>query len=224
MHILIHLFEDIEKHKYQIIILSPETLCIGPFTELMRNMEFARTIKLAVIDEAHLILEWASFRNAYTKLSRLRSFLPAGCPISLCSATLTPKMLTSIKTDLGLDDSSLFLMDLGNERINITHSVETIETVQRFEPLKFILNNMTEKVMIFIDNCNLCKDACLFLRDEVAQEDKPKIDFYHAKRSEYSKRIAMRDFRSGVVTKLIITASGMVVRVQSQFKMAEQQH
>ena len=99
------------------------------------------------------------FRNAYKELPRI-------CSISLCTATLTPSTLSASKSDLDLDDSELFFLDLGNERVNITHSVTPVISTK----LTVVLGDMDEKVLVFIDDCKGCKAACKQLRKHVNHE------------------------------------------------------
>jgi len=56
-------------------------------------------LKLIVINEAHLIFDWASFRAPFGQMVKLKSLL-ASTPIMALSATLKPSSLTSLKEEI----------------------------------------------------------------------------------------------------------------------------
>jgi superfamily II DNA helicase RecQ len=73
-----------------------------------------------VIDEAHCIAQWGQkFRKMYSSLDKLRSYIPAGTPFLITSATLPPLILSEIRNTLEVHDGQSFDLNLGNDRSNI---------------------------------------------------------------------------------------------------------
>ncbi|KIL56654.1 hypothetical protein M378DRAFT_39791, partial [Amanita muscaria Koide BX008] len=89
---------------YRTIVVNPEVLMRenGIFEQLFKNKTFMSSVISIVIDEAHCISQWGSFRPEYRELGRLRYLQRHPCTIMATSATLTPSVLKDIKNVLSL--------------------------------------------------------------------------------------------------------------------------
>lgn len=89
-----YLFQDILAKKYQMLLISPESLLsLRIRDELLLHPTFKKMVASIVVDEAHCILVWGSrFRKMYGRLRVVRDYLPKA-PVLAMSATLTPHML-----------------------------------------------------------------------------------------------------------------------------------
>ena len=85
----------------KIIFATPEWL----FTEQLNNtsklsiLENGDQLCLIVIDEAHLMYEWHSFRPRYLKCQDIPSLFPS-TPIMALSATVTPEIMAKLQSFL----------------------------------------------------------------------------------------------------------------------------
>jgi RecQ family ATP-dependent DNA helicase len=81
-----------------VVILTAETLFgDGLFKGFLSQMN-REQVKLIVIDEAHIIYEWAQFRSAMDEIQTLRSLFV--CPITAMTATIKPAHLIHLKTSV----------------------------------------------------------------------------------------------------------------------------
>ncbi|OAX32449.1 P-loop containing nucleoside triphosphate hydrolase protein [Rhizopogon vinicolor AM-OR11-026] len=83
------------RREYQVIYTSPEMAIENlRFNGLLRSQDYHDRLNGVVVDEAHCIVQWGGyFRPAYSKLDKLRSFVPHHIPIYATSATMTPAVL-----------------------------------------------------------------------------------------------------------------------------------
>lgn len=81
-----------------VIIMNPETLLGSENMNGVVDLLHRDRLKFIAIDEAHLMFEWAQFRNAFSKLAELKSKFD--CPLLALSATLKPSFLQRMKTDV----------------------------------------------------------------------------------------------------------------------------
>jgi len=62
-----------------------------------------------IIDEAHCISQWGGdFQPVYTKVSKLRAFMPSAIPVLLTSATLPPLALSEVCSQMNVDCEDSF--------------------------------------------------------------------------------------------------------------------
>lgn len=98
---------------YQDLIINKGTIRLfycGP-EMILNNLVLQHALKeaakagrfnLIVFDEAHLIIEWGSFREDYSQLGLLRQQLFPGVPIFVTTATITPEGRRQVKKCLGM--------------------------------------------------------------------------------------------------------------------------
>ncbi|KAF8341697.1 hypothetical protein F5887DRAFT_1076461 [Amanita rubescens] len=132
-----------KKRHYNVIITSPE-MCLEhvQFRSLLNLNAFAKNILVLVIDEAHCISQWGDkFRKSYADLGTLRAFVPAKVPILATSATLPPVILAQVQKTLLMDSESIFHVNQGTDRPNITWFVRRMTAAKSdLESLSFLIS------------------------------------------------------------------------------------
>ncbi|KAK2554247.1 ATP-dependent DNA helicase Q-like 2 [Acropora cervicornis] len=114
-------FSAIENpREFQLIFAHPEALVGNKnVIKLLKTTEFKNRIKVIVVDEAHLVVDWKNFRPSYGKLATIGSILPQ-VPLLGLTATATKKTRTDIIESLGMVNP---VEILGNpDRPNISFS------------------------------------------------------------------------------------------------------
>jgi superfamily II DNA helicase RecQ len=188
------------------------------FSQLLRSPEFAKYLLSIIVDEAHCISEWGeTFRKDYAELGRLRSYVPTHIPFLVTSATMPPAILLDVQHKLEFETSKTFIINLGNDRPNITPIVARMSgAASNLTALDFVLDeprsdNPLKRTIIFFNSRELAYKGCRHLRKLISPGMARKINFIHALRANGAKRKVMRNFRSGEVDILCATeAAGMV--------------
>ncbi|CAB3980396.1 ATP-dependent DNA helicase Q1 [Paramuricea clavata] len=108
-------------HPSQIIFAHPEALLEDKkiFQNILKSKSYQDSVKAIVIDEAHLVEEWKSFRPCYAKIGMLTSIFPK-IPFLAMTATATLQMKKDITTSLGLIDPKH--IEISPDRPNIFFS------------------------------------------------------------------------------------------------------
>ncbi len=73
------------------------------FKTLWKNEKFISCINRIIIDEAHCVVQWLSFRVKYRDLTWLYSYLRSRCQWYLTSATLDPRTCSEVLACIGMD-------------------------------------------------------------------------------------------------------------------------
>ena len=88
-------------HQVDAIIIAPEQLAPGYFTENILNM-ISGNIGLFVVDEAHCISDWGhDFRPDYGRIVRVLQNMPQNMPVLATTATANNRVVNDIKYQLG---------------------------------------------------------------------------------------------------------------------------
>lgn len=82
------LIERIEKGEFTHVLLGPEQASSRPFRRALKQADFQARIGLVAIDEVHLVMQWETFRPAFTMLGQLRTILHQDIVWFGCTATL----------------------------------------------------------------------------------------------------------------------------------------
>jgi superfamily II DNA helicase RecQ len=91
------------------------------FSALLRSTDFTKNIAAIIVDEGHCISQWGdNFRKRFADLGKLRSYVPCSVPFLVASATLPPHILEQVQARLHFFDNSTFLVNLGNDRHNVS--------------------------------------------------------------------------------------------------------
>lgn len=129
---------------YHAIVVNPEVLMHenGVFEQLFKNKTFMSSVISIVIDEAHCISQWGSFRPEYRELGHLRYLQRYPCTVMATSATLTPSVIKDIKNVLSLREENLFFSQCPVDRPNISIAVRPFCNPRNsFFDLKFLLRD-----------------------------------------------------------------------------------
>ncbi|EPS93212.1 hypothetical protein FOMPIDRAFT_1056168 [Fomitopsis schrenkii] len=155
------LHKEIQDRKHRVLLMGPEMALEHPhFSKLLRSPDFAAGVAAIIIDEAHCITEWgADFRPKFAELSRLRALVPTGVPFLAASATLPPLALADIQRKLAFHSHSTYLVNLGNDRANITPIVVQMSSANDLSALDFVVHealpvnggNLLKTVIFFND-------------------------------------------------------------------------
>ncbi len=214
------LCQDIMQNKYRVLLTSPEMLLEHPeFSKLIRSSDFMQDVALIVIDEAHCISQWgADFRVKFGELEKLRSYIALDVPILATSATLTPTVLAEIQQKLSYSTDKTYLLDLGNDRHNITPIVSRMKSAKDLTALDFVLDEALceprqplVRTLIYVNTRELAQNMWSHLARQLPADLRHQVDFIHARRSQRAKKRAMRRFRNGDIKILCATeVAGMV--------------
>ena len=171
-----------------------------------------------VIDEAHCIAQWGqAFRKMYSSLNKLRSYVPAGTPLLVTSATLPPPILAEIRDTLEVRDGQSFDLNLGNDRSNIMPIIWPMKAAKGdLSSLDFVVTGREDllRTIIYVNEKELARKACEHLRKLVAPEKCSQIDFVHSSRSLGPQKAVLKRFQEGEVSVLCATeVVGMVRKV-----------
>ncbi|KAI0688542.1 P-loop containing nucleoside triphosphate hydrolase protein, partial [Cytidiella melzeri] len=209
---------DLEKQlqagNFRVIVTSPEMVFKHPkFSQMIRNAEWTKEFLGTILDEAHCVAEWGdSFRTAFLEVEKARTFLTSK-PIMIASATLPPDMLESVMNTLSFSRKGSFVLNLGNDRANITPVVCRMKGGENdLESLDFLLDRARkgedlERAIVYFNKKDLARKAYLYLRNKLP-EDSPyrdQMEFIYSPRDPETKARVMRDFRAGKIRTLFAT-------------------
>jgi len=142
----------------------------GGFEKLLSDETFNDHIISIVIDEAHCISQWGTFRPEYCEIGRLRYLQRKPCPVLATSATMSAEVIDDIKKVLHLREEALFISCCSTDRTNIKILVRPIlNPIHTFRDLSFLLCDWKlgdpppPKFLVFFDNINESVLAGLFL-------------------------------------------------------------
>jgi superfamily II DNA or RNA helicase len=97
------LYDTIRDGRYTHIILGPEQLVVPKFRGLIQDPRFRERIGAIVVDEAHCVSLWSSFRSEYAQIHAFRRLLPRKTVMFACTATLNPSLQAQLIQKIGLD-------------------------------------------------------------------------------------------------------------------------
>lgn len=188
------------------------------FRKILTDASFYKNICAVIVDKAHCISQWGGdFRKMYALLEKLRAFFPSSIPFLATSATLPPSALREVRSKLAIDAETSFYLNLGNDRPNISMSVQEINGSDDYEALRPLLaENVTryedlKKSIVFTNTVNATQTTCKKVRQFFPKHLRKYVSYLHAHRTPAAKRRVMRRFRQGKIMILIATeAAGMV--------------
>ncbi|EJF67504.1 P-loop containing nucleoside triphosphate hydrolase protein, partial [Dichomitus squalens LYAD-421 SS1] len=184
------------------------------------KIRLTHVIGAFIIDEAHCITQWGGdFRTEYSGLDKFRALVPTPVPFLVTSATLTPFQLERTRSNLSIEETRSFHLNLGNDRPNIKQEMRLMKSASDFAALDFIVAGAEKRediprTIIFVNDVSKTHAVAHRLRAMVPDPLRPEIALLHARRSEDSKRETWRRFKEGEVRILVATeaaAMGMDV-------------
>lgn len=213
--------QDLEEHRFQIIITSPEMCLEHPrFSKLIRSSEWTKHLKSIVVDEAHCVMEWGKdFRPEYGKIDRLRSWIPSRVAWLAVSATLPPDMLEELRTKLEISARASYHINLGNDIPNISDIVWPMKTGAGLSELNFLVHGVAAskviiRTIVFFETRELAQSASDYLKSRLPEDLRARVGYLHSLRSSYSKKTVLEDFHAKKLDILCATEAAGMVRVQ----------
>ncbi len=167
--------QDIKDSKYRVLLTSPEIMLEHPeFSKIMRSPEYMQDTLAIVVDESHVIPDWgAAFRPKFAELNEARSYIAHTVPILAASATLPPNLLANIQEQLEFSRDRLFLVNLGNDRHNITPIVYRMKgTAKDLSTLDFFVAEASVKqdlvrTIIYVNTRDLALETWQHLKSVI---------------------------------------------------------
>jgi len=112
---------EILSGEFDVIFINPEWLWpaegVSNVTKIAALHE-KRSFAAVVIDEAHLVLRWASFRKGFDQLLQLKEHLPK-VPTLLMTATLKKADITKLAEKVGLQHPKVVRVSMTRDNINL---------------------------------------------------------------------------------------------------------
>ncbi|KAM6504358.1 P-loop containing nucleoside triphosphate hydrolase protein [Amanita muscaria] len=217
-------FRAIATLRYRVIVVNPEELLRpkGGFEKLMKDKLFINLLIGIVIDEAHCISQWGSFRPEYRHIGQLRYLQRKRCLYLITSATMSPAIILDVKKVLNLDEDKLLISRCSVNRSNFAIVVlPIIHPLGSFTDLKFLLNGwkpgaqLPPKFIVFFDNIQTSVHAAKFLRSLLPKDHQYRIKWFNSEMSESFKDAEAERLGKGVTWGLMTTDSfGMGMDLQ----------
>ncbi len=202
------------------------------FSKLIRAADFMKDVLCIIIDEAHCISQWGSdFRPKYGELEKLRSYVALNVPILATSATFTPTVLADIQIKLRYSPERTYLLNLGNDRHNITPLVIQMKGAAKdFAALDFVVDEAFAdppqalvRTLIYVNSKDLAHDTWAHLSNQLPTHLQDQIAYIHAGRSPRAKKLTMEQFRNGKIKILCATEVAGMVRGHRQGIISQHQ-
>lgn len=149
--------------------MGPEMLLSQTFGKLMPT--FMKHVATIIVNEAHCISQWGpSFCKEFDQLDKLWSFIPHDLPFLATSATMTPVVLADIQLKMVFSMEKMFLLNLGNNRHNITPLVCAMKgSANDLNTLNFTVDEAIngeelQKTIIYVKSRDTTLKVCEHLR------------------------------------------------------------
>ncbi|KAI0703587.1 P-loop containing nucleoside triphosphate hydrolase protein [Cytidiella melzeri] len=176
--------------------------------------ELHKNVVATVIDEAHCVLEWGKeFRRDFGEVEKTRSLMTRK-PIFFCTATLTPDMLRELLNKLAFSRERMFVLNLGNERHNITAVVCRLKSPSDYGALDFVLDeglagDELVPALIYVNTRELAIRIWLYLLRQIPRDSplREQIDFVISTRDSVVKQLVIQLFMLGGIKIVIATES-----------------
>lgn len=203
----------------------------GGFEKLLRKPHFTSRLIAVIIDEAHCVKLWSSFRKQYEELGRLRHSLLDLTHFAIVSATLPATVLPDVMSQLGVSGNDLHAIRLSNDRSNIALVVRKMKyPANTYMDLDFLVQDTSsdfaddfdalddsrvqphqEKFVIFFDNKNEATAAGDYLRSRLPLGQRQRIIWFTSDMSRGYKDDGVVDLATGEIWGICSTDSfGMV--------------
>jgi superfamily II DNA helicase RecQ len=191
----------------------------GGFEALLKDRIFNGRLISIVVDEAHCISQWGSFRPEYRDLGRLRFLQRKLCPILVTSATMLVAVIEDIKRVLRLREENLFVSRCSIDRPNFAILVRPIiNPIHSYRDLSFVLHDWEPgkppppKFIIFFDNIRNSVDAGNYLRSLLPRDHQYHVKWFNSDMSDEFKQKETERFTRGETWGLLATDSFGMVR------------
>ena len=203
------------------MVVCPEILMQnrGVFEKMWKKETFTSRLLNFIVDEGHVVKQWASFRPEYKYLGQLRSMIPETVPFYVASATLPKPTLQAVKEHLRLRPNQIEMIQYSNDHPNIQIIVRELKhAAKTFKDLAFLIpenqkpdSPPPKKFLIFFDNMKESEAATAYLRSRLPSELRSKITYFHSVMSDEYRKEKYEELKGGEIWGLCVTDSfGMV--------------
>ncbi|XP_068731882.1 uncharacterized protein [Montipora capricornis] len=228
--------KDVQVGKFQLLFSSAENALDKEFLEILKkNSRFQSSLAAIVVDESHTVETWtgkrnkkqgkqsaSAFREAFGRLSMLRSFFKQGTPIAALTGTADHSTQATIKNLLCLQPEALTVLVSPN-RENLRFSVKKVKKGEMFQQLQWlvdlVLNKGTQcpKTIIFCNTLNEIASVVNYLMmklgNAIYSGDKENknclIGIYHSNSWPASKERLVASFKENGVKRIVVATSAL---------------
>lgn len=214
------------------VFAAPEGLDEPSGKALLLEGKYSDRLRAIFFDEAHCVEAWGSgknpFRQQYSKLANIHSFIPSSVPFVALTATATVDSRTEICKSLEMVDP--IVISVSPNRLNLRYSVfDVSEDIElRFTWLLEELHcnqAATAKTIVFCRSVASCSQLYSFFDfhlkvdgyvTKIARLENALFGMYHAKITDVEKSTLMQSFSeaSGSCRVLFSTiAFGMGINI-----------
>jgi len=205
----------------------------GGFDRLLRKPHFTSRLIAIIIDEAHCVKLWGSFRKPYQEIGRIKHLLPDSTRFGIVSATLPATVRPDVLSRLGITGNDLHTIWLSNDRPNIALVVRKMKhPANCYKDLDFLVQDIRSdsagspdtpdtprvpqhrpKFVIFFDDKNDAMAAVDYLRSRLPLDQRERIIWFMSDMSREFKDNGVEGLATGRLWGIGSTDSfGMVNR------------
>ena len=236
--------EDVSKLKsghIRYVFCAPEALDEDRWKDSLRTSSVREGLNIRAVfcDEAHCIEAWGSglepFRQSYSKLAAIQSFLPSGVPFVALTATATTSTVSRISKSLNMIHP--VIISISPNRINLRYSVIHVSK-NLFDRFAWLLEELrikriaTVKTVVFcrsIANCASLYQLFDFNLQDAGYDPKgaggvknAMFGMFHAKVTDFEKGALLKSFSNpdGVCRVLFATvAFGLGINIPNIYRV-----
>lgn len=212
------IWTDVKNGKYQVVICAPEVVSSrnGTFWRRVASQPtyFKHNCSLIIIDEAHLIWGWQTFRPDFCSLGTLRANFPRSA-ICAMSATMPPHIRSFVHKTLHLQTPTLLCketIDRKNITIAVAPLLDTKNPLTEFAEFIREKDSVIIPTIVYLDNRQDCKELAvrnrMLLKDPKLKDNALQVirPFSSACSAEYQAE-TIRLVRDGICRIIYATAS-----------------
>jgi len=203
----------------------------GDFDRLLHKPHFTSRLITIIVDEAHCVKLWGSFRKPYQEIGRITHLLPDSARFGIVSATLPATVRPDVLSWLGVTGNDLHTIWLSNDHLNISLVVRKMKyPANCYKDLNFLVQDTRPdsadspdapdaprepqryaKFIIFFDDKNDAMAATDYLRSRLSPDQRERIIWFMSDMSREFKDNGVEGLMTGRLWGICSTDSfGMV--------------
>ena len=216
----LHVFQDIEDGKYNVVIINPELLMGSREVEtLWRKPKVTKRLLNFIFDQGHCITQWGKFRDEYRLVGLLRYLIPETIPFYAASATFHQSVLQDVSEVLHLRHGKTEHIIQSNDQPEIGLMARSLVfPAKSFRDLAFLIpDDFKEgdppppKFLIFFDNTKEAERAARYLRRCLPLSLQENIKYFHSTMTSHYRENELDALQDSCTWALCATdAFGMV--------------
>lgn len=160
--------------KYQLVYISPESIINNyQWHDMLANPVYQKHLVGLIVDEAHCVKKWATFRTAYKEINQLRSLIPRSVKIMALTATATKETRLAVCRSLGIV-SPIVVAELPN-RTNLKYIVNSnVNSIE--ETFAYLVKEIRckrrdmERIIIYCRTYDSCGLIYQYLRTKLRSD------------------------------------------------------